>query len=198
MSQKRAGAKRKIAAVLAGGLVLGIGAATTLAAWTDSQYASASFTAGIFKLESSINGTTWVDYTSSAPAQLTLSATGMSPGVSSFGYLDVRTTDISTLGGTVLLQAATKGSSDPQDMIDALEFRAKALAAGQTCDAGALSSAVFADVTASPVVAGSQSLSPNKANVVRYCLQTRMKASAPSSVQGKTANLTWTVLGTSS
>ncbi|MFJ6415583.1 SipW-dependent-type signal peptide-containing protein [Paeniglutamicibacter sp. NPDC091659] len=198
MRKKPAGTMRKIAAVLAGGLVLGIGAATTLAAWTDSQYATATFTAGIFKIESSINGTTWTDHTAGAPAQLTLSAAGMSPGVSSFGYLDVRTTDASTLGGTVLLQAATKGSSDPQDMIDALEFRAKALNAGQTCDAAALGSAAFVDVTASPVVTGSQSLSPKKANVVRYCLQTQMKTSAPSSIQGKTANLTWTVLGTSS
>ena len=42
------------------------------------------------------------------------------------------------LGVRYCLQAATKGSSDPQDMIDALEFRAKALTAGQTCDAAAL------------------------------------------------------------
>lgn len=117
---------------------MGTGAATTLAAWTDSQYATASFTAGVFRLENSIHGTSWTDHTAGAPAQLTLSAAGMSPEGQSFGYLDVRTTDASTFGGTVLLQAATKGSSDPQDMIEALEFRAMALTAGQTCEAAAL------------------------------------------------------------
>ena len=197
MTKQRAGTKRKVAAVLAGGLVLGTGAVTTLAAWTDSQLASASFTAGVFKLESSANGTSWTDHTSGAPAQLSLGTTGMSPGVSSFGYLDVRTTDASTLGGTVLLQAATKGASDPQDMVDALEFRARALPAGQACDAAALSSVAFAEITSVPVVSGSQGLAPNKANTVRYCLQARMKSTAPSSIQGKSANLTWTVLGTS-
>lgn len=42
---------RKVAAILAGGLVLGVGTAATLASWNDSEYATASFAAGRFNLE---------------------------------------------------------------------------------------------------------------------------------------------------
>lgn len=44
---------RKVKAVLAGGLVLGVGAAITLAAWNDSEFATGTFTAGTFNLEGS-------------------------------------------------------------------------------------------------------------------------------------------------
>ena len=45
--------KRKILAILAGGLVLGVGTAVTLAAWNDSEFATGTFTAGSFNLEGS-------------------------------------------------------------------------------------------------------------------------------------------------
>ncbi|SFH86076.1 hypothetical protein E3O11_09355 [Cryobacterium levicorallinum] len=45
--QKR---NRRIRAVLAGGLVLGLGAAVTLAAWNDSEFARGSFAASGFNL----------------------------------------------------------------------------------------------------------------------------------------------------
>lgn len=42
--------RRKAKAILAGGLVLGIGAAVTLAAWNDSEFAIGSFGGGHFKM----------------------------------------------------------------------------------------------------------------------------------------------------
>ena len=47
-TRKRAGIVR---AILAGGLVLGVGAAVTLAAWNDSEFATGAFGAGSFNLE---------------------------------------------------------------------------------------------------------------------------------------------------
>ena len=44
---------KKFKAILAGGVVLGVGAAVTLAAWTDQQWATADFSSGSFTLESS-------------------------------------------------------------------------------------------------------------------------------------------------
>ena len=38
--------RRKVLAILAGGLVLGVGTAVTLAAWNDSEFASGDFAAG--------------------------------------------------------------------------------------------------------------------------------------------------------
>ncbi|MFC7432599.1 MULTISPECIES: SipW-dependent-type signal peptide-containing protein [unclassified Agrococcus] len=52
-SPGRSSRGRKVRAMLAGGLVLGVGAAITLAAWTDSEFATGTFTAGAFNLEGS-------------------------------------------------------------------------------------------------------------------------------------------------
>lgn len=50
--------QRKILAILAGGLVLGVGAAVTLAAWNDSEFATGEFGAGSFNLEGATDGAT--------------------------------------------------------------------------------------------------------------------------------------------
>ena len=63
---------RKIRAVLAAGLVLGIGAVVTLAAWNDSEYATGTFAAGTFNLEGSTDGTTYADHASGASAAIRL------------------------------------------------------------------------------------------------------------------------------
>lgn len=47
---------RKIRALLAGGLVLGVGAAVTLAAWTDEEWAVGNFGAGTFNIQGSTTG----------------------------------------------------------------------------------------------------------------------------------------------
>src|SRR5690625_7957040 len=52
---------KKFKALLAGGLVLGVGAAVTLAAWTDQEWAEGLFTTGSFNIESSIDGATFDD-----------------------------------------------------------------------------------------------------------------------------------------
>ncbi|MFF2372208.1 SipW-dependent-type signal peptide-containing protein [Agromyces sp. NPDC058110] len=66
--------RRKILAILAGGLVLGVGTALTLAAWNDSEFATGTFTAGSFNLEGSTDGTTFEEHeTAGAAAPLTFS-----------------------------------------------------------------------------------------------------------------------------
>src|SRR5690554_345843 len=72
---------RKIKAILAGGLVLGVGGAITLAAWNDSEFATGTFTAGQFNLEGSTDNTTWDDHDAAPGAALdfTLAADNLSP-----------------------------------------------------------------------------------------------------------------------
>lgn len=65
------GAKRgwtKARAVLAGGLVLGVGAAITLAAWTDQEWAKGVFGSGTFGIEGSTNGASFVEHPDAASA----------------------------------------------------------------------------------------------------------------------------------
>jgi predicted ribosomally synthesized peptide with SipW-like signal peptide len=69
--------RRKVAAVLAGGLVLGVGTMATLASWNDSEFASATFTAGKFNLEGAVDASqaTFSEHaTSGAAGGLTFTA----------------------------------------------------------------------------------------------------------------------------
>ena len=56
--------RRKVLAVLAGGLVLGVGTAVTLAAWNDSEFATGDFAAGTFVFQGSTDNETFEDHTS--------------------------------------------------------------------------------------------------------------------------------------
>ncbi|MFC9350572.1 SipW-dependent-type signal peptide-containing protein [Arthrobacter sp. NPDC057013] len=64
--------RRKAKAILAGGLVLGIGAAVTLAAWNDSEFATGIFGSGHFDIEGSVDGSdsSFDDHPETAPATL--------------------------------------------------------------------------------------------------------------------------------
>lgn len=206
MTGRKVGTVRKMAAVLAGGLVLGIGAATTMAAWTDSQEVTATFKAGIFKLESKTTEMEedWKHWDSSLEIPLMMNASGMSPGASSFGFVDVRTTGDSTLGGETQLKYETEGVDINDIMVNALQFRAKSVSANTICSAGIFDTEPFLEATAesAPGTPAPQELlagaddAPGSA--VRYCVEVRMKTSGVSNdVQGMSANLIWTVHGSS-
>lgn len=66
---------RKVAAILAGGLVLGVGTMATLASWNDSEFATGTFTAGKFNLEGSTTAAagSWDDHPASPGAALSFS-----------------------------------------------------------------------------------------------------------------------------
>ncbi|WP_426985884.1 SipW-dependent-type signal peptide-containing protein [Pseudarthrobacter sp. Y6] len=61
---------RKVKAILAGGLVLGLGAAVTLAAWNDSEFVTGTFGVGHFNVLGSADGTTFGDHAAGSPAAL--------------------------------------------------------------------------------------------------------------------------------
>lgn len=58
--------RRRAAAILAGGLVVGIGTMATLASWNDSEYAQATYTAGTFNLQGSTDGVDYTDHLGTA------------------------------------------------------------------------------------------------------------------------------------
>jgi predicted ribosomally synthesized peptide with SipW-like signal peptide len=111
-SKNRTAKAPKIRAVLAGGLVLGIGAAVTLAAWNDSEFAQGTFTAGTFNLEGSTDGAAFAEHaTSSAAATLDFSVTpdNLAPGDTVDTPFAVRLDAASTRDATVTL--STEGST---------------------------------------------------------------------------------------
>jgi predicted ribosomally synthesized peptide with SipW-like signal peptide len=105
---------RRTRAILAGGLVLGIGAAVTLAAWNDSEFAQVTFTAGTFNLTGSTDGTTFTDHaTVATPGSLgfTVSPTALSPGDIVYAPFAVRLDQTTTSDAVVTVSnAATSGS----------------------------------------------------------------------------------------
>ncbi|WP_236557588.1 SipW-dependent-type signal peptide-containing protein [Arthrobacter sp. 9AX] len=102
----------KIRAILAGGLVLGIGAAVTLAAWNDSEFARGTFTAGDFNLEGSTDGAAFADHDDPAtPATLgfTVAPDNMAPGNVVVAPFAVRLDDASSVDARVTV--STEGST---------------------------------------------------------------------------------------
>lgn len=97
---------RKIAAILAGGLVLGVGTMTTLASWNDSEYVTANFSSGVFKLQGSTDGESFSDHASAAsPASLTFTAPFdiLAPGDTVYAPYAVRLTADTTNAATVTI-----------------------------------------------------------------------------------------------
>lgn len=96
--------KAKKRAVLAGGLVLGIGAAVTLAAWTDSEFGEGLFTAGSFNLEGSDDGVAYAQHeTAGGALQLTFSdlVDNLTPGDTAYAAYWLRLDNASTTDGTL-------------------------------------------------------------------------------------------------
>jgi predicted ribosomally synthesized peptide with SipW-like signal peptide len=75
---------RKLKAVLAGGIVLGLGAAVTLAVWTDDEFVNGTFTVGTFVFDGSTDGVTFAEHPTAPGAalafELSATAANMSPG----------------------------------------------------------------------------------------------------------------------
>ncbi len=109
---------RKLAAAFAVGLVLSIGTMATLASWNDSEFASATFTAGRFDLEGSLdNGATYGQHNPSAGAlTFTAPVSNLSPGDIVNAGFPVRlaagtTNDASLRIGTIGISGSHTGTS---------------------------------------------------------------------------------------
>lgn len=97
----------RVRALLAGGLVLGVGATVTLAAWNDSEFATATFQAGTFNLQGSTDGSTFADHASApgAPLGFSVNASTLSPGDVVYAPYAVRLAANTTSPATVTVTA---------------------------------------------------------------------------------------------
>lgn len=110
------GRRRKVAAILAGGVVVGVGTMATLAAWTDTEYATGSFTAGRLTFQGSTDQTAFSEHTTSGTAAV-LSFTSplvtqMSPNDVVYSAYALRLYRDSTNGANVVITApSTTGTT---------------------------------------------------------------------------------------
>lgn len=111
---------RKARAILAGGVVLGVGATMTLAAWSDSEWATGTFGTGGFTFQGSTTGQegSFADHPEGDPAALsfTLDANNLTPGDSVTAPFWVKATGA---GATVTVKKPTLASA-PSNLTDNL------------------------------------------------------------------------------
>lgn len=101
---------RKVRALLAGGLVLGVGAAVTLAAWNDSVFSTGTFESGSFNLEGSADGATYGEHDTAASAadlEFSVNASNLAPGDTVSAPFAVRLDEATTYGANVVVQPST-------------------------------------------------------------------------------------------
>jgi len=132
----------KIKALLAGGLVLGVGAAVTLASWTDQAYVDATFGTSSFNIQvdTAEGAETWIEAEMPDDARTLAFSVGfdaLEPGDTVYAPVSLRTDPDGSVGGTVTLGSATPGAEADQDLFDALTYTVTSLTEGATCDADA-------------------------------------------------------------
>lgn len=193
--------RRRIKAILAGGLVFGVGAAATVAAWTDTESAGGSFEAGTFKIDLA------VDKEWSSAREMTFKATGMYPGSTVYAPAYVRTTSDTTMKGQITV-AGTGVAGGSNTIAGNLVYRAvtksfttPAEAFASPCNASAFSgSPTYVFGTASskqPMKAAAtgrshQTVAPVSGSVQSYCFEVVLPASTPNTAQGTNAVHKWT------
>lgn len=132
-AQTRSDRRRMLLAVIAGGVVLGVGTAVTLAVWNDSEFATGTFSSGRFDLQGSTDGATF-DSSPEAPGKtltFELDADEMSPGAVVYAPFAVQLSSDSGYAASVTLAqqaAGTIGANLSYSVYDVGTF-------GATCSA---------------------------------------------------------------
>lgn len=186
---------RGVKALLSGGLVFGLGAAATMAMWTDAVQVAGVFSVSTFGIDLNVDGD-WNDV-----REMTFDASDMYPGAITYASVLVRTTAPSTVGAELTLSG--EGGSTP--LMGELVYRVvgSAVPGGSSisCDEtrfdGAptyvLGSSAGSVTMSTPVEADStQWVSAAGADYAAYCFEVTLSTDAPSSVQGGEAEHTWT------
>ncbi|WP_110589725.1 SipW-dependent-type signal peptide-containing protein [Microbacterium suaedae] len=136
MSERTTVRRRKVLAILAGGLVVGVGAAYTLATWNDSEFLTGTFAAGSFNLEGSLDDVAYAEHSDAAAAeqldqvQFVAETSNMVPGEVAYDSFFVRLDDATSVDGT-LSQASVAATGDAAQY----GYVVAAIGAAETCDA---------------------------------------------------------------
>lgn len=195
----------KVKAVLAGGLVLGVGAAVTLASWTDQAYVDATFGTSSFNIQVDTQGggEAWVEADTEAAASDLVFSVGVEalvPGGTVYAPVSLQTDPSGSVAGTVTLEGARPGSGADQALFDALTYTVTELEQGATCADGA--------VGGTPLVAGrltdgsapdAIALAADGGDRADLCFAVTLppEASSNTDLQGVTTSALWRFAATS-
>lgn len=177
----------RIRALLAAGMVLGLGAVGTLAAWTDESTATATFSAGTLDLKL---GTAPEGPFTDSVALTSLDMASMYPGASKAGMISVSNSGTVPLGYTL----AGTASGDLGAALTVSVFAGGA--ANNSASTGSCSGTLLgiADLPlAGTLISAARTLPA--ASIENLCLLVKLPATAPNSLQGTTSTATFTFTG---
>lgn len=197
--------KRKVRALLAGGLVLGVGAAITLAAWTDNVFGNSDFGTGTaqwnIEADFSAAGTgAWVEANVSPGDPFTFPATrlDLTPGDTVYAPIGLRLEPGQSLDAAVTLNGATGGATSPA-LRDALRYTVTQGGTASSCTAGTPTGTAL--VTNQPLTTGT---APNAITLdadstrVDLCFAVTLPTGTPNTLAGlQTGQVIWEFVGTS-
>lgn len=160
--QTRTDRRRKIRALLAGGLVLGVGAAVTLAVWTDNVFGKAQFTAENWNVQGdfSTGGTgAWDEYDTVGTAGTFAYTTGfatMSPNTTVYAPVALRVGTGTTQGGAYPARVTLNGATPVTGpLATALRYRVVQGVTAANCNAATLGAGTDVVAPNSPLGTGS-------------------------------------------
>lgn len=201
MARTRSRTWLRVRAVLAGGLVLGVGATLTLAAWNDSEYASGALTTSTFDLQSSTNvSTNFSSHPEGSPLVLDFAATGLTPGSLKQEQIFIR--NVGTAAGTYTFSAPKMSADDASfPLVSHLKYRAIETT-GACLPASFTSGATYlAGGPSAWVAIGSPASTPKNivagGTVVGICAELQLSATTPNDRQGKAAAVQFVTMATS-
>lgn len=203
-AQRRRRRSRMIRAILAGGLVLGVGTAVTLAAWNDSEAVYGDFGTGTFDLQGSLDKTvTWGNHDGTTTAsklsfQLPAVATALSPGDTVYAPFALRLAANTTNSANISVAAVQTGTST------GLTLTVYNTGASTTCDATVTTGAItgFGGALNATPAGTIFTLSPGSpvtsaGTAVNLCFKVSATSTQASLPQGQVTKVTWTFTGTS-
>lgn len=190
---------RRIRAILAGGLVFGLGATATLAAWNDSEFGSGTFTAGSFGIEGAVGTGGFGEHGAATPAALsfTVPVSAMVPGATVYALFRVRTVAGSVKGQVTMAADAANAAGAPGDLGPSLRYSVYAIA-GTVCDSSTATTGTQIVAPTSPLTAGGPAVMPLVAGAagaagapVNYCFAVTLPLDASNNAQGDTVTAKW-------
>lgn len=195
----------RLRAALATGLVLGTGATSTLAAWTDQSVVTGEFSSSTFVVEANpstpyTDDGPWAPHADEA-AVLQLDAQELTPGSTKYASLALRTT-AGSIEGTAELDGADVADSPDLDLADALRYR---VVVAEGCEEGAFEAGaefvIGGPDAGEPLTSGQESepieLTSDEQDTpgqpVHLCVELSLPEGADNDLQGKQASAQWRI-----
>lgn len=190
--------RRKLLAIVASGVVLGIGAVMTFASWTDQEWAKATFSTGTFDIQGSADGTTFADHpTASGALQLTFNGGNrLYPGAEVSVPYAIKLSSTSTYQGAIALSGSTTSSTSNPDLTNALSYKIYK-SASWGCNVQPTDTPLVTSATAATTVSTPLSTLVSTSDQLNLCVVVDVAPTLPQTAQGKTADVTWEFTGTS-